>query len=217
MAIFANFGLTLAPYLQIAVASKWTIALASLPSRHRLNEFLEKIADERKELQVSFRSVHAGADNGPDPRKFDNPQELFAAATRSINTGGGKGRAISRAPARDSRSCARQQDPCTRGRHRRFRTCRLRHPENLDRYLLSCSRCRPSSPQRTSWSSRWTASRSTRWDGRCMLNGRSMVRPYRARPDVGCVAHHHGELLRTDLATNRAWDYYAARAGFQGM
>src|SRR2546429_4410043 len=51
--------------------------------------------------------------------------------------------------------------------------------------------------------------------GRCMLNGRSMVRPYRARPDVGCVAHHHGELLRTDLATNRAWDYYAARAGFQ--
>ena len=28
---------------------------------------------------------------------------------------------------------------------------------------------------------------------------------------------HHGELLRTDLATNRAWDYYAARAGFQGM
>jgi hypothetical protein len=50
-----------------------------------------------------------------------------------------------------------------------------------------------------------------------MLNGRSMVRPYRARPDVGCVAHHHGELLRTDLATNRAWDYYAARAGFQGM
>jgi hypothetical protein len=57
MAIFANFGLTLAPYLQIAVASKWTIALASLPSRHRLNEFLEKIADERKELQVSFGSV----------------------------------------------------------------------------------------------------------------------------------------------------------------
>ena len=76
---------------------------------------------------------------------------------------------------------------------------------------------RPSSPQKTSWSSLWTASRSTRWDGRCMLNGRSMVRPYRARPDVGCVAHHHGELLRTDLATNRAWDYYAARAGFQGM
>jgi HCOMODA/2-hydroxy-3-carboxy-muconic semialdehyde decarboxylase len=26
-----------------------------------------------------------------------------------------------------------------------------------------------------------------------------------------------GNLLRTDLATNRAWDYYAARAGFQGL
>jgi hypothetical protein len=42
MAIFANFGLTLASYLQITVASKWTIALASLPSRHRVNEFAEK-------------------------------------------------------------------------------------------------------------------------------------------------------------------------------
>ena len=128
MAIFANFGLTLASYLQITVASKWTIALASLPSRHRLNEFPEKIADERKELQVSVGSVHVAAGNGADPRKFDNPQELFAAATRSINTGGGKGRAISRAPARDSRSCARQHHPCTRRRHRRFRTCRRPSP-----------------------------------------------------------------------------------------
>jgi hypothetical protein len=42
MAIFTNFDLTLASFLQITVASKWTIALASLPSRHRVNEFAEK-------------------------------------------------------------------------------------------------------------------------------------------------------------------------------
>jgi hypothetical protein len=26
-----------------------------------------------------------------------------------------------------------------------------------------------------------------------------------------------GNLLRTDLATNRAWDYYVAQPGFQGL
>jgi hypothetical protein len=26
-----------------------------------------------------------------------------------------------------------------------------------------------------------------------------------------------GTMLRSDLASNRAWDYYVARAGFQGL
>lgn len=45
-----------------------------------------------------------------------------------------------------------------------------------------------------------------------------------AARDMGKIAYltpgeveKTGNLLRSDLATNRAWDYYAARAGFQGL
>jgi ribulose-5-phosphate 4-epimerase/fuculose-1-phosphate aldolase len=93
----------------------------------------------------------------------------------------------------------------------------VRHPENLDRYLLSRSRS-PAIVSAEDIMEFTLDGEPVDQMGRAMYAERPIHgEAYRARPDVGCVAHHHRELLRTDPATNRAWDYYAARAGFQGM